>query len=309
MQRAWLLLIATGLSGIGLLFFLSGTPPFVWVTFLAFGAALIALYICSDGIRQTQYFHWWRGVEDRLVATWLGRRFRAGWGRKMAYKELEHHLDEQRRERAVALAQRFDLVGHGAAYVAARHGAEAGADFAVACARTDVAKQFWLSAYQRHLADGRMAMAAEAADAADLYREAIDAWHDVPAGGGLLRAARLSERLGYPREAIRDYVAAQAGGSALRLAEARGLVEELIAAAETSGDPAIWRIAGELSMKRQEWRAAVGFLRRAGDLRMTLLAAKRGGLDDVVRDVQAILDARLAEERKHSLPGGYFGPA
>jgi len=309
MGRAWLLFIAVAGGFIAVMFLMARTPPFVWGLFLAFVACMVVLYICTDRIRQAQFLGWWGRFEDRMFFGRIGQLFARRWGRNIARQELEKHLDEQRRERAIALAQRFDLVGHGAAYVGEHSGPEAGADFAEACGRADVANEFLVSAYQRHLAEGRVAMAAEAADQADLYAEAHRAWHEVPQGAGRLRAAKLSERLGYPKQAIRDYVEAEHGGDALRLAEARGLERELIDAAGTSSDPAVWRIAGELCMKREEWTAAVGFLRRANDLRMTLLAAKRGGLDDVVREITAILDAQREDERKGSLPGGYFGPA
>jgi hypothetical protein len=307
--RGWRIFGTTAVLGISVLFLASHTPAFVWGTFLAFVACLALLYICSDRIRQAQALGGLAQMEDRLVGSWLGRFFAGRWGRGIAEQELEAHLDAQRRERAIALAQRFDLVGHGALYLDGVQGPEAAADFAEACGHAALAKEFHVSAYQRHLAAGRIAQAAEAADRGDLYAEAHQAWHEVRDGAGVLRAARLSERLGHPRTAIRDFVTAGHGGDALRVAQARGLEEEFLEAAEVSPEPAIWRIAGELCLEREQFRPAVGFLRRAGDLRMTLLAAKRGGLDDVVREITGILERRAEEERKSSLPGGYWGSA
>lgn len=307
MGRGWRigLGVAVGFTVLG--FWLGGVPAFIWIGFLVSVSLAALLYIWSDAVRHHQAKEAWGRVERRLLRTWLGRWMSARIGRPMARAELEKHLLAERRERAIALAQRFDLVAEGAECAAEHRGPEAAADFARACGHADVAAHWWRTAYETRRAAGDFVRAAEAAEAAGMYREAMAAWDRLPDGAGRLAQARLSEHTGHPREALDAFLDLGAAGDAIRVAERCGLLDELVAGAESRTNIDLWRAAADTCGKHGRAAKAVDLYRRAGDLRLALAAAKAGGLDAIVREIEAGFAARReADARDEARARGFL---
>jgi hypothetical protein len=229
-----------------------------------------------------------------LVQTWFGRWVTRRFGRPLALAELEGHLLAERRERAVALARRFDLVAAGAELVAEHRGPEAAADFARACGDAPVALRWWGTAYDTRREAGDWVRAAEAAEHAGRYSDAMAAWGRLPDGAGRLAQARLSERTGHPREALEAYLDLGAAGDALRVADHCDLLDALLAGVETRTNADLWRAAADTCMRHGRAAKGVDLYRRAGELALALAAARQGGLDAVVRELEGILAGKKA---------------
>lgn len=298
MGRGWALGLGVGFGLIVVLFIVGGVPAAVWGPFLVFACCVALLYVWSDAVRLHQAKQFWGRVENRLLRTWFGRWMSGRVGRPLARAELEKHLLAERRERAIALAQRSDLVAEGAGFVAEHRGPEAAADFARACGHEAVAQRWWREAYDTRCAAGDFVRAAEAAEGAGMYREAMDAWGRLPEGAGLLAQARLSEHTGHPREALDAFLDLGAAGDAIRVAERCSLLDALVAGAEARTNIDVWRAAAETCVKHGRGAKAVDLYRRAGDLRLALAAAKAGGLDAIVREIEAIFAARREAEAR-----------
>lgn len=237
------------------------------------GATL--LYLVSDELRWHNFLLSVEGFLDNRATRWL---FDTSIGKWVNRKTIESYIRRGDPRKAQELAIREGLVDE---TLAALTGAgllrEAGA-LSRRTGRDERAETLYRQAIDLLVAEGREVLAAEVAEEAEFWAEAVELMAGLQSRESRLHAARIAASHGMPQTAVEIYLREEAVMDAMRVGEEHGQVEFVLRFCEESKNPVLHQFAADAAKRTGDPERGLRILEAHGNLHQAAMFAKEAGM-------------------------------
>jgi hypothetical protein len=153
------------------------------------------------------------------------------------------------------------------------------------------ADQFFRNVIDGYLEENKNVFAAETAEEAGFWGEAIDLFAGLGTRESRLHAARLAAENGQPALAVNIFLQDEALMDAMRVAEENGMVEFVLQYCEASDNPVLIHFGADTAKRAGDPDRGLAILKKHGDLHQAALFAREAGLleraDEIVEELRA----------------------
>ncbi|MHC4600403.1 MAG: hypothetical protein ACYS47_15510, partial [Planctomycetota bacterium] len=175
-------------------------------------------------------------------------------------------------------------------------------------AREDRAKSLYRICIDRFLKMKRRIQAAEIAEEAGFWREAVQLLRSHGSRSSRLLAAKLAARNEAPRLAAEIYFQEGAPLDALRVAQEAGDMDFVLSHCRISDNPILHHFGAETARKAGQPELGVELLLSNGHLRRAAEFALSAGLMDKARELFERVREERARKSKKAIEGGWCRP-
>jgi hypothetical protein len=254
---------------------------------------VLLLYVLSDEMRWQRFLEALTGWMDNRVSRWA---FGNTLGRWVNLKSIESFTRSGRFDQVEALCIREGLIDESIGILAGEGHHREAAVLARRTGRDERASALFRGVIDAALQEGRFVLAAEAAELAGFWAEAVDLLTASESREDRLRGARIAGEHGMPAKAVEVYLRDEALMDAMRAAEAAGQTEFLFQYCEESASAVLHHFAADASRRVGDPERGLRILIAHGHMHQAAQFAREAGLKEKAREIRE----KIAEGKRNA---------
>ncbi len=268
------------------------------------GVGILLIYLASDEFRWAWFLECIGYVFDNPLTRPV---METSIGRWMNRKTVLGYIRAQKFEKAADLAVKEGLVDESIAMLETSGRIHEAARLAKRIGRDEQAERLYRTFIGLCLDKGRNVTAAETAEEAGFWEDAVNMYRGLEGKESRLKAAKLSAAHGLHGLALEIFLKEEALLDAMRVAEDNGKIDFLIDFCRNSENPVLHHFGADAARRAGKPEVAVDILLSHGHLHHAAQIAQQTGLKDKAAELIAEIRRKRAEARKE-IPksGGLF---
>jgi hypothetical protein len=275
---------------------------------MAFGAGcgVLLIYLLWDEHRWSEFVEKVEGVFDNPLTRPL---FRTTLGRWINQRTVMGYIIGGKYQKAADLAVREELVDETLDLLEERGRIREAGRLARRMARDERADRNYRQFIDLCVEGSRPVLAAEAAEEAGFWDEAINLMRRFESRNTRIRAARLAAEHDLPELAVEIFLKEEALMDAMRVAEENDMLDFVLAFCLRSPNPVLHHFGADAARRAGNPELGVRILLEHGYIHQAAQLARSAGLHDKADELVEELRRRRAERSRESLSagGGPFG--
>jgi len=265
------------------------------------GAGALLLYLLWDEHRWAEFVDRFEGLFDNRLTRPL---FQTAVGRWLNKKTILGYIMKEKYQKAADLAVREGLVDEAVDFLEERGRILEAGRLARRMARDQRADRNFREYIDLCLEKGRQVYAAEAAEEAGFWTEAVQLYQGLEGKPSRLKAARIAADHGMPAMAVEVFLREEALLDAMRVAEEHGQLPFALEYCRKSDNPVLHHFGADAAARDGRFDVAVAILEEHGHLHAAVRMARKGGLEEKEGALAAQIRERRAREADRSLRSG-----
>jgi hypothetical protein len=237
----------------------------------------IMIYLASDELRWKNFLEWVGDRLDNRLTRWL---FNTSLGKALNVKTIEAHVRAGKADRARDIAVREGLVEEALEAFSDFGKFREGAILARRMGRDEKADALYRREIDSAQGEGQPVQAAEVAEEAGFWEEAVDRMEKLKGRTTHLRAARLASVHGMPERAVKIFLEEEALVDAMQTAEKHGMLDFVLGYCEKSDSAVLHHFGADAARRSGDAERGIAILEKQGLLHEAALFARESRLDD-----------------------------
>ncbi len=271
---------------------------------LGVAAAVLMLYFASDELRWARFLDTAGSLFDNRLTRPV---MESGLGRWINRKTIMGYIRAGRFDKAGDIAVREALVDESVAMLEASGRIREAAKLARRMGRDADAERLYRSFMAMCLEKDMKLAAAETAEEAGFWEDAVNLYRGLEGKESRLKAARISAAHGLPGLAIEIFLSEEALLDAMRTAEEAGMLDFLLQFCSNSPNAVLHHFGADAARRAGKIGAAIGILEAHGHLQNAAAMAREAGLaEKAAALLERIREKRLGAPKETSKSGGLF---
>ncbi|MHC5036236.1 MAG: hypothetical protein ACYTHM_02890 [Planctomycetota bacterium] len=256
-------------------------------------AGIILIFLLSDEQRWRAFLE----TIDQTMDNRLTRKlFDSSLGKWVNRATIKSYIRSAKFQRAQDVAVREGLVDEAVDLFATYGHHREAAALARRMGRDELADAHYRKEIDACKAENRGNRAAEIAEEAGFWEEAVDLMMALGSRESKLHAARIAGQHGMAERAVQIYLREQALVNAMQVAEENGMIDFVLKFCEESDNPTLHHFAADAAHRAGNSERGLEILEKRGYLHQAALFAREAGLVDRVPEIMK----KIQEKKKRT---------